>query len=428
MEQRFLIPAGEPLKMASYGHHTPLNRSGVTLEEKEGGYAVRMERPRGSCGRWHFVYDLAPEVTACHCRVRHNGSKENCAKGLILGWMSWLDADGRNIETCYLEAEGSGVLSRAMPRPEGAVQLMIGASLRYCSDEVIFRDIVCTPVTLKERKARIVVAKITPAQGGSATCEDNQARMESVFKQLEQAGEKPDLIVFPETLLTRWVRDLGPEMGAQPIPGPHTDWAANWAKRLNTNVVVSLREKDNGVFYNSAAVIDRSGRIVGVYHKSQLCIGEYECGYDWGTELPVFELDFGKIGVLICWDMWFPEAIRTLRLRGAEVIAYPIAATSRKHFDWMWRVRAMENGVVLAAAISGGDSCPSRVISATGELLAESYTPQTYAAATVDLRDPKMFLRYLSVDSGAGESRTFYTHERHPELYRSLSDLEDKHQ
>ena len=177
--------------------------------------------------------------------------------------------------------------------------------------------------------------------------------------------------------------------------------------------------------YNSAAVIDRSGKVVGVYRKTQLTIGEYEGGYHWGDDFPVFDLDFGRIGVLICWDMWFPEAIRTLRLKGAEVIAYPIASTSRKHFDTMWRARAMENGVVLAASISGGDTCPSRIITASGELLAETYTPQTYAAATVDLADLPVYLRFLSVSCGAGESRSFYMQERHPELYGNLSDLSD---
>lgn len=85
----------------------------------------------------------------------------------------------------------------------------------------------------------------------------------------------------------------------------------------------------------------------------------------------------------------------------------------------------MENGVVLAASISGGDTCPSRIITASGELLAETYTPQTYAAATVDLADLPVYLRFLSVSCGAGESRSFYMQERHPELYGNLSDLSD---
>ena len=425
MSRSVFSTAGAPLVAAERSTYCPANRPAAVFQEKDGVYSVRLDGVYGTAGRWNFIYDLTEDITACFCCLRHNGCREAVKKALISCWMSWLDADGVNIETSYLEADGPDSFSRALRRPAGAVRLQFSFGVRYWGEEVTFRDMECIPVTLRDRKTRIVVAKITPAMGGAATCEDNQNRMESVFRQLEQAGEKPDLVVFPETLLTRWVRDLGPDLGCQPIPGPHTDWAAGWAKKLNTNVVISLRESADGRYYNSAAVIDRSGAIAGVYRKTQLTIGEYEGGYHWGEDFPVFDLDFGKVGVLICWDMWFPEAIRTLRMRGAEVIAYPIAATSRRHFDTMWRARAMENGVVLAASISGGDTCPSRIITPDGELQAETYTPQTYAAATVDLADLPVNLQYLSVDRGAGESRSFYIQERHPELYRELADQED---
>ena len=423
--RKWCVSEGVPLKAAECSTFCPANRPAAAFQEKDGAYSIRLDETCGTAGRWNFFYDLPEDLTACSCRLRHNGGKEAVAKALLPCQMSWLDADGINIETSYLEADGADLFCRALRRPAGAVRLLLTAGVRYWGQEVTFREVECRPVTLRDRKVRIVVAKNTPAQGGMATCEDNQSRMESVFIQLEKAGETPDLIVFPETLLTRWVPDPGPEMGTQPIPGPHTDWAAKWAKKLRTNVVISLREKADGKFYNSAAVIDRAGTVVGVYRKTQLTVGEYEGGYHWGDDFPVFDLDFGRIGVLICWDMWFPEAIRTLRLKGAEVVAYPIASTSRKHFDTMWRARAMENGVVLAASISGGDTCPSRIITASGELLAETYTPQTYAAATVDLADLPVYLRYLSVDHGAGESRSFYMQERHPELYGNLSDLSD---
>ena len=77
---------------------------------------------------------------------------------------------------------------------------------------------------------------------------------------------------------------------------------------------------------------------------------------------------------------------------------------------------------VLAASIAGGDTCPARVVMPDGEVAAETYYQQTYAAATVDLSDLPVNIPWLSVSSGAGESRSFYIHERHPELYRSISD------
>ena len=385
---------------------------------------VKLDEKTGCFGRWSVIYDLPKDAKACRFTVRHDAERSALDKGLIVCRAVWRDRNGKDLRCAYLEVASPDTFTRTLKRPAGAEQVELTGGVRdYYGKTVAFRDFTCEPVDFPPRKVRIAVAKITPASGGRATCADNTARMESVFVQLEKNGEKPDLVVFPETLLTRWVRGLGVGKGAQPIPGPHTDWAAAWARKLHTNVVVSLREIADGRYYNSAAVIDRSGKIVGVYRKTQLCVGEYEGGYQWGGDLPVFSLDFGKIGVLICWDMWFPEAIRTLRLRGAEVIAYPIAAPSRQHYDTMWRARAQENGIVLAASISGGDgACPSRIITPDGEVMAETYRQQTYAATTVDLNDLPVNMQYLSVDSGEGETRSFYIYERHPALYRDLTD------
>ncbi len=403
--------------------YRPDARPQVVLEKGDGAYQVRLDRDGGTFAKWKLVYRLDDDVTACRFAVRHDAPEAVVRAGLLTVRAAWVDAEGKNLRSAYLEADSPTGFSRSLSRPEGARFAELHLGVRYLPDRTItFRDAQCAAVTLPERRARIIVAKCTPRPDGLATCEDNQKRMESVFDAIAAAGEKPDLVVFPETLLTRWVPDLGTDMGAQPIPGPHTQWACEFARKLHTNVVVSLREKADGRYYASAAVIDRTGNIVGVYRKTQLTVGEYENGYEWGDELPVFDLDFGKVGVLICWDLWFPEAIRGLRLNGAEVIAYPIAGTTFAHFDTMWKARAMENGIYLAAAISGeSDSCPSRIISPAGEVMAETWKEQTYAAATIDLRDPPVNLPWLSVTEGEGETRTFYTHERHPELYRMLT-------
>jgi len=422
--QEYINP-GTPLKLVKTETFRPDCRPGATFAEADGKYSITLDEKTGCFGKWIFSYDLPAEVTACRFAVRHDAGKAALAKLLPVAVALWLDANGHPVRSAYLEADSETAFSRVLRRPDDAVGVALTVGIRYLYGQTVtYSDISCTPVEMPRRPVRIVTAKIAQNYQ-DATVASNVARMESVFQKLADAGEKPDLVVFPETMPTRSVRTLGVDKGAQPIPGPHTDWAAGWARKLHTNVVVSLREIKDGHYFNSAAVIDRQGNIVGVYHKTQLTIGEYEEGYDWGDDLPVFDLDFGRIGVLICWDMWFPEAIRTLRLRGAEVIAYPIAATSRIHYDNMWRSRARENGVVLVTSISGSSgTCPSRILTADGEVQSETYIGQTYAAATVDLSDQPTYLRYLSVSYGAGESRTFYTFERHPELYRDLDDLD----
>ena len=403
--------------------YRPDSRPQAVLKKTNGAYQVRLGENDSTFAKWQLTYQLNDDVTACRFAVRHDAPETVVRAGLLTVRAAWLDAEGKNLRSAYLEADSPTSFSRSLPRPKGARFAELHLGVRYLPGRTItFRDAQCVAVTLPERRVRIIVAKCTPRPEGLATCEDNQKRMESVFDAIAADGEKPDLVVFPETLLTRWVPDLGTDMGAQPIPGPHTQWASAFARKLHTNVVVSLREKTNGRYYNSAVVIDRAGSIVGVYRKTQLTVGEYESGYDWGDNLPVFDLDFGKVGVLICWDLWFPEAIRALRLKGAEIIAYPIAETSVEHFDWMWKTRAMENGIYLAAAISGKSGrCPSRIVSPAGEVLAETWQEQTYAATTIDLRDPPVNLPWLSVSDGEGETRTFYIHERHPQLYQELT-------
>ena len=410
--------SGAPLDVVKSVSWRPESCPGAEFKTGKGTYSVKLDKKTGSFGKWTATYCLPSGFNGCRFQVRHNAGMDAVAKSLIVCTVNWLDGKGNILRSSAMEADKNGVFHSTLRRPEGAETAEIAMGVRYYSREVTFSDVVCEPVSVPVRKVRIVATKIMPASYGKASCEDNQNRMEYVLKELERVGEKPDLVIFPETLLTRWVKNLGIGKGAQPIPGPHTHWAGKWAKKLNTNIVVSLRELKDGAIYNSAAVIDRTGKVVGVYRKTQLTIGEYGNGYDWGTELPVFDLDFGRIGVLICWDMWFPEAVRTLRLKGAEVIAYPIAGTGRSHFDWMWRTRAMENGLVLAASISGGDTCPARIITASGELLSETYYPQTYAAATVDLDEWRSRKPCQTEESGF-----FNIQGRHPELYRGLSDL-----
>lgn len=391
----------------------------VTFDRPDGAYRIRLGKTGATFGKWSLLYRLPDSLTGCAFGVEHD-APNLAAANLLPVRVTWLDAERKELQSSYLVPSGKTAFSRSLHRPPGAQFVTLDCGLRYAPEQAVsYRNVKCERAEIPDRPVRLVVVKSTPKDDKKATCEDNQLRMEKVFRQLEADGEKPDLVVFPETFLTRWVPDVGETKGAQPIPGPHTEWAAGWARKLHTNVVVSLREKDGDRYFVSAAVIDRQGKLVGRYRKTQFTVGEYEGGYDWGTELPVFDLDFGRIGVLICWDLWFPEAARTLRVKGAEIIAYPIASTNPTFYDVMWRSRAVENGLYLAAAISGpGGRCPARVVGPDGQVLAETWNEQTYAATTIDLGKP-FFIPYLSV-SCDGENGNFYMGERHPALYHEL--------
>jgi len=117
---------------------------------------------------------------------------------------------------------------------------------------------------------------------------------------------------------------------AETIPGPLTNQLGDLAKELGVVIVASMFEKRAaGIFHNTTAVIDADGQFLGKYRKMHIPDdpGYYEKYYFTPGDLGylVFDTHFAKIGVLICWDQWYPEAARLTALKGAEVLVYPTA-------------------------------------------------------------------------------------------------------
>lgn len=117
---------------------------------------------------------------------------------------------------------------------------------------------------------------------------------------------------------------------AEPIPGPSTDFFSQLAKELQIVIVISLfEERMTGLYHNTAVVIERTGEIAGLYRKMHIPDdpGFYEKFYFAPGDLGFVPIDtsVGRLGVLICWDQWFPEAARLMALAGAELLLYPTA-------------------------------------------------------------------------------------------------------
>jgi predicted amidohydrolase len=236
---------------------------------------------------------------------------------------------------------------------------------------------------------------------------------------LERVGpEKPDVVLLSENFNTRGVR-LPLEQKAETIPGPLTNLLAEKAKKFGMHVITTLPERDGKLFHNTAVWIDRAGRIAGKYHKVHLTISEMEAGLTPGSEYPVFETDFGRLGIVTCWDNWFPEPMRILRLRGAEMVFMPLAGDGDPaHWNPVWAARAIDNGVYLITSSTVGDT-ESRIINPKGAVIAETKEKFGYAIAEIDLNQ-EWRLRYLSAGNGAGEAKSLYLRERRPETYAPL--------
>ena len=203
-----------------------------------------------------------------------------------------------------------------------------------------------------------------------ASCQDNpQANRDATFLAARSAAARgAQIICLQELYCSRYFCQIEHAQLfdlAETIPGPSTEQATALAKELGVVLIVPIFEKRAaGLYHNTAAVIDSSGDLLGVYRKMHIPDDPqyYEKFYFTPGDLGyrTFDTRFARIGVLICWDQWYPEAARLTALKGAEVIFFPSAigwlpserATlgSVQHDAWrtIQRSHAIANGVYVA--------------------------------------------------------------------------------
>ncbi len=264
--------------------------------------------------------------------------------------------------------------------------------------------------TVKERKA--VVSALSIPYGfiyehPLRTCEDNLrdtlSRIDRLCKE-----DKVDLIVLTETFYSRII--TAPYMDTfLTIDSPQIQLLRDKAKEHNLYLAFSFREidKDN-LTYNSAIIIDRQGEIIAHYHKTHLTMSEKQIGLKPGEEYVVVDTDIGKMGIAICWDLYFPEFSRVMAKKGAQIIINPSAG----YISEMHKMRATDSGTYV---VTGGVwSNTTSVIDPSGEIIADgSCTGAAIAQIDLNKRFP---VKYLSVDSYA-EKRNVYFKELRPDLY-----------
>ena len=163
---------------------------------------------------------------------------------------------------------------------------------------------------------------------------------------------------------------------AEPIPGPSTERLGRAAKENGVVVVGSVFERRApGVYHNTAVVFDADGRLLGLYRKMHIPDDPlyFEKYYftPGDTGFRAFDTRFGRVGVLVCWDQWFPEGARLTALHGAEVLLYPTAigwhprekaevgASQREAWELIQRSHAVANGVFVAAVNRVGHEGPA---------------------------------------------------------------------
>jgi len=224
---------------------------------------------------------------------------------------------------------------------------------------------------------------------GQISCRvgDKKHNIETMKRKIRQAKKrKTDLIAFPELALTGYVvRDRAYEL-AEPVPaGPSVQQIERISRQEDIHIIFGMIErsaKTSAVLHNTAVLISPKG-YVGKYRKMYLpthSVFEEKRYFRPGYQTPVFETEIGKLGIIICYDVYFPEITRLLTLGGAKLIVCISASPSvrRGFFETLTAARAIENTVFVAfvnlAGIQDGLQFwgGSRIIAPSGSLISQA--------------------------------------------------------
>ncbi|MCC7338008.1 MAG: carbon-nitrogen hydrolase family protein [Pirellulaceae bacterium] len=214
-----------------------------------------------------------------------------------------------------------------------------------------------------------IVRVVTVSQDGLRPSADTLT-VETMERLDLAASFRPDIACLPETFTLREPESL---------PGPTSELLSAWAREHHCYVVFSIHVQSGEHKYNSAVLIDREGAIVGRYDKIRPTEGELDKSVCPGAvDLPVFETDFGKIGMQICFDVNWHDQWRQLKEKGAQIVFFPSAYPAARHL----KTHAWLNQYFIVSSTKGR---PSSIYDIAGEQMATSGRFQYWAGAEIPL-------------------------------------------
>ncbi len=338
-------------------------------------------------GQWYRIIDVEE---GAYYRFSTNYITEAIEEQTrcVLARILWLDVDGNQVGRAEYPAVERGRTSNGWGKIQQIYQIPV--EVRKARIELIYRwdedGMVHFGGTSMEK-----VNSPPPRTVRLATIHHRPTNSKSSIENLEQfknliceaATEKADIVCLPEAI-TLVGTPLDYISASEPVPGPTTRFLGELAKKLRIYIVAGILEQEGEVVYNTAILMDRNGELVGKYRKLSLPREEIEGGVTPGDSLPVFDTDFGRIGMMICWDVTFPETARALALKGAEVIFLPIWGGNLT----LAKARAIENQVYL---VSSSYDMKSAVFGLEGEILNEATDKKPVVVVEADLNQQKLW-------------------------------------
>lgn len=306
----------------------------------------------------------------------------------ILARVLWQNASGkvvgfREYPATLMDEEKNGwrIIAQSYQAPAEAKSAKLELHYRWDGDGTAHFGGTTFEKTTAPQPRMVRLATVHHRPRKSASAEDN---LKAFAALVDEAGAgKADIVCLPEGA-TIVGTQLNYVSGSEPVPGPTTKYLGEVARRNNLYIVAGLLEKDGEVVYNTAVLIDRKGNLAGKYRKASLPREEIDGGVTPGNSFPVFDTDFGRIGIMICWDVTFPEPARALAQQGAEVIFLPIWGGDVK----LAQARAIENQVYL---VSSTYDMVSAVFNLEGDVMKQAKEDGEVVIVDVNLNEQKLW-------------------------------------
>lgn len=306
----------------------------------------------------------------------------------ILSRIIWQDKSGKKVD--YTEypvtapqktKEDWNYMKQLYRVPGAAIKAKIELVYRWDADGIVNFGGVSFLKTTPPKPRVVRVATIHHRPRNSKSSQENLYQFSELIAKA--ANQKADIVCLPEGI-TLVGTDHDYISASEIVPGPTTEFLGKIARKYNLYIVAGILEKNSDTVFNTAVLIGRDGNFAGKYCKVSLPQEEIDGGITPGNSFPVFDTDFGKIGLMICWDVTFPEPARALAQKGAEIIFLPIWGGDVT----LTKARAIENQVYV---VSSTYDMITAVFDQEGKVMKEARENNPVIVVDVDLNKQKLW-------------------------------------